>query len=262
LQGVGLPPARIVSWVSACLGAPVEVTRVSNLRDRPAREAWDCAVPGHGQVVLVLYKPASPEMVNASLPAPETARKCAAAMRELDALGIPTPRVLGAAERDGVGAVATLRLERLPWSPHARLEAARILARLHRLWLDAFSPELRALIERSDPRQERTYAGRRDAPRLPSRERTLVHGDFFSANLVPTRDGVRVIDWETIGLGDPMWDLGFLVGADRGLPPEEIDASIAAYAESAPVDHDRLAWYRGTWADRWRVRPDTSTAAI
>ena len=66
----------------------------------------------------------------------------------------------------------------------------------------------------SDPRENRTTGG--GGPKAPVR--TLVHGDYFSANILPVEDGLCVIDWETFGRGDPMWDLGFLLGADPGLP--------------------------------------------
>src|SRR6185369_893931 len=45
----------------------------------------------------------------------------------------------------------------------------------------------------------------------PSREVTLVHGDFRHGNLIIGPDGVRaVLDWEIAHLGDPMEDLGWI----------------------------------------------------
>jgi aminoglycoside phosphotransferase (APT) family kinase protein len=45
----------------------------------------------------------------------------------------------------------------------------------------------------------------------PSREITLVHGDFRHGNLIIGADGVRaVLDWEIAHLGDPMEDLGWI----------------------------------------------------
>ena len=45
----------------------------------------------------------------------------------------------------------------------------------------------------------------------PSREVTLVHGDFRHGNLIIGPDGVRaVLDWELAHLGDPMEDLGWV----------------------------------------------------
>ena len=45
----------------------------------------------------------------------------------------------------------------------------------------------------------------------PSREVTLVHGDFRHGNLIIGPDGVRaVLDWELAHTGDPMEDLGWI----------------------------------------------------
>ena len=55
---------------------------------------------------------------------------------------------------------------------------------------------------------------------------TLVHGDYFSDNLIPTLDGLYVIDWDLLALGDPMWDLGLLVGADSRIIEKEIEDTI------------------------------------
>ena len=45
----------------------------------------------------------------------------------------------------------------------------------------------------------------------PSREVTLVHGDFRHGNLIIGPDGVRaVLDWELAHHGDPMEDLGWI----------------------------------------------------
>jgi aminoglycoside phosphotransferase (APT) family kinase protein len=51
----------------------------------------------------------------------------------------------------------------------------------------------------------------RDHDPGPSREVTLVHGDFRHGNLIIDPDGVRaVLDWELAHLGDPMEDLGWI----------------------------------------------------
>jgi aminoglycoside phosphotransferase (APT) family kinase protein len=45
----------------------------------------------------------------------------------------------------------------------------------------------------------------------PSRDVTLVHGDFRHGNLIIGHDGVRaVLDWELAHTGDPMEDLGWI----------------------------------------------------
>lgn len=82
----------------------------------------------------------------------------------------------------------------------------------------------------------------------------LVHGDYFSANILPTSAGIRIIDWETFGLGDPAWDLGFLIGADPSVSDEEVDDVIEAYTQTAPLDKTRLEWHRTNWGLAHRLR--------
>jgi aminoglycoside phosphotransferase (APT) family kinase protein len=51
----------------------------------------------------------------------------------------------------------------------------------------------------------------RDHDPGPSREVTLVHGDFRHGNFIIGPDGVRaVLDWELAHVGDPMEDLGWI----------------------------------------------------
>jgi len=55
---------------------------------------------------------------------------------------------------------------------------------------------------------------------------------------------LRIIDWETFGWGDPMWDLGYLVGADRNLPEYEVEAVVTEYEKLAPVNREHLMWHK------------------
>jgi len=176
--------------------------------------------------------------------------KCALAMTALPPLGIPTPPVLGWSEDGGQAALLCDTVVAVRWDAEARIAAARILARLRGLSESSLSAELRHLARISDPRASRTTGGLAPQPA----EKTLAHGDYFSANILLTSDGLRIIDWETFGWGDPMWDLGFLVGADRGLSEDEVEATVATYAERAPVDRERLAWHRRRWREYWGRR--------
>jgi hypothetical protein len=222
-----------------------------NLRDGREREVWDCRFLGQGgtsSAILTLFKPGSLESVNTSLLPAQVALKCALAMGELPALDIPTPRLLGHTSSGPEAAVLCLRVEPAAWNSALRPLAARILARLHNLAADCLSPTLQELARISDPRESRTSGGLAPA----SSRLTLVHGDFFSANLLPTGAGLCVIDWETFAWGDPMWDLGFLIGADRDLAPEEVEATVAGYAALAPVDRPQLQWHARRWAAYWQ----------
>lgn len=245
---------QIEGWLSRCLGGdPLELAGSEALVLKPEREVYDCtyrAGGAEGRAVLTVFKPGDLKTVNTSLPPTEASRLCALAMRELPALGIPTPRLLGQVALGELAAIATAWIEPVAWAPSPRLDAAKILARIHGLTEEDLSPELRELTRRSDPRMYRTTGGL--APRSPWT--TLVHGDYFSKNILPTSDGLCIIDWETFGWGDPMWDLGFLVGADRDLPVDDVERTISAYALHAPIDRVCLDWHRRRWRAFWSER--------
>ena len=82
----------------------------------------------------------------------------------------------------------------------------------------------------------------------------LVHGDYFSGNLLASEEGLKIVDWDYLALGDPMWDLGFLVGADRGVGEEEAAGVVAAYSRVAPVDREVVCWHRRCWRAFWKLR--------
>lgn len=67
---------------------------------------------------------------------------------------------------------------------------------------------------------------------------SLVHGDFVPGNILATADGLRLIDWQCPGLGDPVDDLAlFLSPAMQGLyrgAPLSAEAVAAILAELPP----------------------------
>lgn len=82
----------------------------------------------------------------------------------------------------------------------------------------------------------------------------LVHGDFFSTNILATPTTVCVVDWDLMSLGDPMWDLAFLLEADRGVTSKEQTAALQAYRSVRAIAPERLAWNRRCWQAFWRLR--------
>ena len=97
----------------------------------------------------------------------------------------------------------------------------------------------------------------------PSKEVTLVHGDFRHGNLIIGPDGVRaVLDWELAHLGDPMEDLGWIcVNSWRF---GEIDKPVggfgsreelfAGYEEAGrKVDPDRVMFWEVMGTLRWGI---------
>jgi aminoglycoside phosphotransferase (APT) family kinase protein len=200
-------------------------------------------------------------------------------MRELPRSGIPTPHLLGLAHDREHGAILVQWIEAATSTPKHRLDVCRALATLHCVELSALSSEFQELILESDPKPERCSPiwhlrlldeRRRDwrtqhaelataaeewvrLPLPPIAAKTLVHGDCFSANFIATCDEVRIIDWETLGLGDPMWDLAILLNADRGLSDAEIESCLKVYSAIRPIDEQRLKYYSAGWQLRWKM---------
>ena len=250
---------RVQRWLADCMPhGPVRLIAARNLKTGGEREVWDCSfntTAGELHGLLTVFKPGSLETVNTNLPPEQASEKCFLAMSELPALGIPTPNVLGQATVGREAAVLCERVARTEWVSGTRVIAARVLARLHNLQEFRLSKRLSELLWFSDPREYRTTGGR--AP--TGQDKRLVHGDYFSKNILPTVGGLCIIDWDTFGWGDPMWDLGFLVGADPNLTDEEVEAVIAEYGSSAAVDRERLMWHRRSWADFWKERESKSS---
>jgi hypothetical protein len=247
-------PEKVERWLTACLPHRPETMRsVRNLKLGNEREVWECEYKIDGldtTAILSIFKSGSLESVNTNLLPGSAAQKCALAMMELPTLGIPTPRVWGYAMGEGEAAVLTERIVPVRWTPHVRTQAAAVLARIHTLEEHALSEPLRELARASDPREHRTTSGEGPGATVLA----LVHGDYFSANILPTADGLFIIDWETFGWGDPMWDLGFLIGADPGLENDEVEAVIAQYGAGATVERQRLMWHKRRWDEFWQQR--------
>jgi fructosamine-3-kinase len=236
-------------WLARCVGSRKTFLKSARQMDRGSGcRVWQCDLGGE-TVVVKLYCLGFDDY--SRLGPVETARKHALALSELPRFGVPTPRLLGFAADGDEAALATEWLSTAPFTPGHRIEAARILARIHMVQLSDLSPDLADLIVRSTPNRGRVGEAP-DEP--PLREIALQHGDYFSVNLAATADGLRVLDWDLLALGDPMWDLGFLLAADKGVKEEDASAVIAAYRDLRPVDEQRLAWQRRCWEAFWRRR--------
>ena len=117
--------------------------------------------------------------------------------------------------------------------PAARIEAARVLARLHTIRLSDLSEELAELVRRSTPNRERLG----EVPgEPPLRTTTLQHGDYFPVNFAASGDTVRILDWDLLAVGDPMWDLAFLLNVDDSREAREgvdTEAVLQAYVRAS-----------------------------
>jgi hypothetical protein len=274
---------NVKAWLADCLpGQDLALLPAADLlqaRDVSGGSGcgvWDCRALVDGvarDYVLKHYRPGFDDY--ARLGPLGTACKYVRALEELPAFAIRAPRLAGSAFRPGQAAVLTRKIQAEPWDEHTRRQAARTLARLHDVQPGELSDELGDLVRRSTPNRQRILLGVQNfcaqleqcVPGLAAQARdllggqeprsamtTLVHGDYFSANLLLARGQLYVIDWDLLALGDPAWDLGFLVGADRGLGPEEVEAVVAAYSQLRPVDALVLDWHRRCWRLFWELR--------
>ena len=271
------PRDAIDGLIQGCIGPAVGIRQVTALRIRAEREHWVVTLADGREAVLSRFKDGDRSTVNTSLPPCATARKCAWAS-ELTAHGIPVPQTLGWCCQDQEAALLTTRIVTLPGRDDARVLAAQRLARLHRLTPAQLSPELRELVLASDPRMQRSTGtlmppGAREdtawcdrhapllrelqdleesAPRLASA--VLVHGDLVASNLLASEQGVVIIDWETLALGDPMWDLAILVASSQTWDAQRCDQEVAAYARDAPLEPVALDWHIRRWRCFWALR--------
>ncbi|UCG87985.1 MAG: phosphotransferase [Gemmatimonadota bacterium] len=206
----------------------------------------------HGTVVLKHYAPGFVDY--SRLGSVATARKHMLVLQELPALGVPTPRPLGFATQGDQAALVMEWIETEPLTPADRLQAARVLARLHSISLADLSEELAHLATQSTPNRGRLG----EVPNEPPlRETALQHGDYFSVNFVVTGGTVSILDWDFFACGDPMWDLAFLLMADprkEGRDGVDMEAVTRAYRDLRPFDSARLAWHLDCFRAYWQKR--------
>jgi aminoglycoside phosphotransferase (APT) family kinase protein len=229
---------RVQRWLRWCLGnEQVKLGTYQSLGRHSGCELVACETD-RGTIVLKRYAPGCDD--SAGLGPVGTARKNLLALQEMPPLGVPTPLPLGFAARGEEAALAMEWLETEPLTPSGRLEAARVLARLHGISLGDLSGELADLVTRSRPHVQQWLPGE-----PPLHERTLQHGDYWSPNVAATRGGVRVLDWDYSAWGDPMYDLANLLKTELHKEDREaidVQAVTRAYRQARPVDSARLDW--------------------
>jgi len=207
-----------------------------------------------------------------------TAEKVVAAARHLPELGVPVPAVIDVLRTADEALVISEAVPAAPFTWAHRLEAARVLRRLHDIEPASLAEDLRlpvlrsrrnagririgversaAVLDGADPGWRAGPVGIRVLSLLAAGEPEpgdrLVHGDYFSVNLLADGDGVLVIDWDLLSRGDPMWDLAFLVGADPGLPTLVVEQVLDAYGRHR-IDSAALEWHMECWSLFWLLR--------
>lgn len=183
-------------------------------------------------------------------------------MRWLASSGYPTDAPL---DGDGKGPRGRAVIVR-PYTPgtcHDTLPlrllpaAGAVLARLHKLGVPP--RELRlpenarrlpaaaaATIEAFPDREFAGWLLRNAAdPPVSDERRCVTHGDLFADNLVEASDGsLRVLDWETASVDDPLLDLGMAVvglGIEDGVVrTERVMALVDGYRKVRAISPDEL----------------------
>ena len=149
------------------------------------------------------------------------------------------------------GQLATLHDTRLDAATAATLEPMRFGEREWSRFGEACG-ELGATFPELQPRLERLSRMLAEALREP--EATLLHGDFHPAQFLVEQGVPRLIDFDNVCLGDPMYDLGrfashlYYKGAVHARPLPEIEAAVSAFragyiAAGTRFDPNRWFWH-------------------
>jgi aminoglycoside phosphotransferase (APT) family kinase protein len=279
----------VASWFEGATG----VIGAAKLSGGASQETWSFDIVHTGGTTGAILRRAPPGYSASPSPSRAAGLDAEAVLMQLacDA-GLPSPRVLHVLEpEEGLGrgfimvrvegetiARKILRDEEFAKArPILARQLGRIAAGIHGLPA-AKLPELRsnsATAEIADlAREYRSTNWPRPVFELalrwladhdpgPSREITLVHGDFRHGNLIIGPDGVRaVLDWEIAHLGDPMEDLGWIcVNSWRF---GEIDKPVGGFgsredlfagyeAAGRKVDPDRVMFWEVMGTLRWGI---------
>ena len=163
---------------------------------------------GSDRVVKLYRRPFEPEAVANEL----------AASRLAHGFGLPVPQAFGIVGRAGRTGILFVRLDGPPMilryacNPLGLLLALRRLARIQHAvhafpaaGLHSLRARLRHEIEGArvpEPLREAALAA---LARLPEGDR-LCHGDLHPGNVISTRAGLHLIDWQKAAVGDPAAD--------------------------------------------------------
>jgi thiamine kinase-like enzyme len=132
--------------------------------------------------------------------------------------------------------------------PEALRETAELLRRIHEgpsfpAKFDAFrvvetyrdtaaahGVEIPPAYEEAKSRADEIEAALGPRPELPC------HNDLLNANFIGSPDGIRIVDWEYAGMGDPFFDLANF-SVNHELDDEQIDVLLEAHFGQALEEH-------------------------
>ncbi|MBN2074382.1 MAG: phosphotransferase [Dehalococcoidales bacterium] len=274
----------VKTYIGKCLDTnAVTVKKVEPITSGSGCDVLDCSFsvdsrPSEG--ILKIYHEGYDDY--SEIGVMRTAGKNVLSAKELNTGDIHIPEVTGYCLEGNTSAILYEKLIASEWNRETRIKTAKVLGGLHNISLGSLSDELKEDITGSKPNRDRIRNGvlnfpvtldknspewRRTYPELShdanelkknkepfSAMITLVHGDFFSANILSVEDRIYIIDWDLLALGDPMWDLGFLVGADRDLEQVEVEAVIKEYRKHREIDNEILTWHIRCWKTFFKLR--------
>jgi len=189
--------------------------------------------------------------------------------------GLPVPAAYDLIEVDGrwgivferINGVSLLEyIQRRPWNVLGAIrQLAELHAQIHRCpapaWLPTLRERITAAIEDSDSRESLKQAARSDVAYLPEGT-ALCHGDFHPGNVMLTRRGPIVVDWDSASRGDPIGDVAYtaLLMRIAYLPPWSPSYMHVLFEYMRPVIrgsyvHQYLRFHEGTRSqvDAWRT---------
>jgi len=226
-----------------------------------------------GMRLLLKDLAGSGDLLRPSL-APQPRREIAVYRDVLQPLGLDGPALVAAADETSAGWLVLELIEgTLLWQIgelEIWQEAARWLARLHALDVPGNeclvrydAAHLRSRLELT-PEAEALAA--RVADRLASLPTRLIHGDFYPANvLVEPGPRIRVVDWETCGIGPAVLDVAALVSGRWSESKRQriLEAYVAACPPQLQPSAEDVLYARLLlaaqwigWHDDWRPPPE------
>lgn len=273
----------IKTWLSLGLDKKdIELIDAVNLECGSGCQVFDCHIRADLDIEHVILKVYNDSFDDYSkLGIVHTVKKNLLASNELVEYSIPMPKIMGWVPLNSEIAILTQKVAAKKWMPETRLEAARTIARLHNIDVNRLSSDLSILIRKSTVNRTRVFKGLDTDPILDEKfpqwkwenpdlvstieelvesgepfaaAETIVHGDYFSSNILLDESGIKIIDWDLLSLGDPMWDLGFLIGADPHLMKEEVEATVNAYQAIRPINEYNLNWHKKCWSAFWQIQ--------
>lgn len=257
--GTGAPPVSLVAYWQAqasVLIPPGDKWRA--LAGGRTNAVWSVPSPG-GALVVKLYRAAAATPLFGNDPDAERASLTALAGSGL------APDLIATGHTPAGRSIVYAHVAGRTWrNGDDPIAVARALAHLHSQPLAASLPQLPAGAKRLR-REARSIAdtlGRAAEPvrshldlsvesALPAGIPAFIHGDPTAANTLLSDGGIRFIDWQCPGFGDPADDLAVflspamqIVSGNAPLSAEDSARFLDAYQEAAPHGSGAVARYR------------------